>query len=375
MSISVYKIDNHLVITGDTKSIRNNLKDFNGRWVPAPFNFWLIPDMKRKSFIRNKDILAKVNIEGIEKESKIKSTKKVKVNEEKKIKGVNEEKEKMTEKKEEIKKETIQELSNLNILPKDIIKEIINHVDDESISSLLSVTKQLSELKPDYQQQINKQALKRELKHVTTKRRTYYKDIIPDFKVGDRVYYEHENYKITMMNKNKGEMIHVDTAGNVMYGSKPKELQIIKHEFFNGRIYTHEFIWASDKKRVIPGILLFDYGPVIQNMNSIYLKYKVLSTNEHNPFPEENEMILVNFDNRQHGIGYTYDREYYVSKLDKNEMILKYVHGTEHISHNTYLEPELLAIKENLRWKIVNDHYTIVKIGGFGEKTHEFIPR
>lgn len=372
MSIVVYKIDNHLVITGDTKSIRNNLKDFNGRWVPAPFNFWLIPDMKRKSFIRNKDILSKVSIE---EDKKTKSTKK-KEDKKEKIKSTKkkEVKEEVKEKKEEIKKETIQKINTLNILPKDIIKEIITHVDDESISSLLSVTKQLSALKPDYQQQIDRQALKRELKHVTKQNRTYYKSTIPDFKVGDRVYCDNQNYKITKMNKNKGEMIHVDTAGNVMYGN-PKQIQIIKHEYFNGRIYTHDFIWAWDDKRVTPGLLLFDFGPIIEDMNSIYLKYKVLSTNEHNPFPEKNEMVLVNYDDRQHGIGYTYDREYYVDKLDKNEMILKYVHDRLHISHNTYLEPELLAVKENLRWKIVNDHYSIVKIGGFGERTHDFIPR
>lgn len=55
-SIQVYKIENHLVLTGPgSKLIKEELKNnYEARWQGAPFNFWLIPNTKLKSFIKDK---------------------------------------------------------------------------------------------------------------------------------------------------------------------------------------------------------------------------------------------------------------------------------------------------------------------------------
>ena len=62
--INVYKIENHLIITGTgTKYIKNEIKNtYNGKWQGQPYNMWLIPNTKKKTFLNDKNITNKVRI-------------------------------------------------------------------------------------------------------------------------------------------------------------------------------------------------------------------------------------------------------------------------------------------------------------------------
>ena len=73
MSINIYTVENHLIISGDgTNLIKNELKNtYNAIWQRAPFNFWLIPNTTLKNIENDKNITSKVSInEG--KEEKVK---------------------------------------------------------------------------------------------------------------------------------------------------------------------------------------------------------------------------------------------------------------------------------------------------------------
>src|SRR5258708_3999487 len=136
---------NHLIICGPGSNyIKNELKNtYNARWQPTPFNFWLIPNTKKKIFIKDKNIITKVNIV-VKEKSNVK-----KVKEEKEFKEKSNVK-KVKEEKEFKEESIIEELNDnlktqgLDILPKDIIRVIINEIDNKTLTSLLTTTKQLS---------------------------------------------------------------------------------------------------------------------------------------------------------------------------------------------------------------------------------------
>ncbi len=366
MDIRVYKIENHLAVTGPgTKFIKEELKNYNGRWQPAPFNLWLIPDLKKKTFMKNKEILKKVSIE------KQKETKEI-------------------EKQTETKELNSAKKFELKTLPDDIIKEVISRLDDGDIASLLSSTKSFGKFIPYYTISIKKQALVREFTHVNDQYRKYYSDKILDLKVNDRVVFNNKNYRILKHNGNKGgEMINVDMLGNQI-GDKVI-YKIIKHEKEWGCKMINSFYWGTHNSKgldykniteyITSGILLFDNGPEIKNINSHYLKYKTISTKQYYVEPEIGMMVDVYIGiYGGGGIGIDYHREYAITKLYENEMYLEYV-GFHNVlddwnNHRENIAPLLQAIKVNNKWEIVNaSRYSIHKIGGFGEYSSEHYPR
>lgn len=328
MDIYVYKIDNHLVVKGPgIKYIKKELKSYNGVYQSDPFNIWLIPNTKKKSFIKNINILSKVVIKNIDK--------------------------------------TLNDNDNLSILPGDMIKGIIYYINDVDITSILSVTKKLSTLNKLYRKQINKQALKRELKHVNENTRKYYSSKIYDIKVNDRVIIDNKNYKVIEVNKNKGIVEHVDLLGHSI-GDK-YHIQVTKN--LNRRENSNSFYWAYKNKYLNPGILLFDNGPNIYSVDSDYLKYKVVPKNE-NTLPEENMIVLIHIDKTINGIGNIYHEEYVIKKLDNNEMILNYLGENRTLQYNNEeLIDSLQVIFRDNKWMITNaDNYSVYKIGGYGYK-------
>lgn len=239
--VHVYQVGEHLIVNGDTKKIRKELKDtYYARWQPDPFNMWLIPNTDVKTFIKNKSITAIVSVvtggEQTKSDEKSKSKKVIEKNvnvEKEKVNNVIVKKETMKEKllrlkyeKEQTKNilpkvidEKEQTQNILDILPKDVIVEIINNLNSKSIASFLTSTKKLSVYARSYQESIRKQAIKRELKHVNNNVRSYFSSKILDLKVGDRVIYNGKNYKIVTIVGNKGGMMeHVDVFGKMIGG-------------------------------------------------------------------------------------------------------------------------------------------------------------
>ncbi len=378
MNVNVYKIENHLVLTGPgSKLIKDELKQYNGRWQPAPFNLWLIPDTKSKSFMKDKKITSKVIIT----EFKPKSPKSKTNIEEKPLK---------TEKKEniktEIKSKSKTELeNNFNQLPSEIISEIVNHVDAKTLTSLITSTKQLSKLSSQYQNPIQRQALERELKHVNHKRRHYYSSEILDLKVNDRVIYNHQNYKIVSITGNKGgKMVHVDMLGNVI--GNELNYSIIKREGDWGVKKIVSFFWGTpkannkpDSDREIlfnlqPGILQYDNGPEITNSDSHYLKYKTIPSTQETTIPELHTMVTVKI--YKDAIADSV-REYEINNFKTTFMSLQYAGSNEQPILDNYVFEKFIII-HNLRngYKIKQGEYTyeMVKIGGFGESDYTYNP-
>lgn len=281
-TVYVYKINNHLVLTGDTKKIRKELKEYNARWQPDPFNMWLIPDTKLKSFLKNKNISALVTVIPL----KYKKKQENKILKEKTLipkKETMKEKTLRLKKEKEIvmEKEIIEKdvkkyvgLNMLDLLPQETINEVIKILDDaRSITSLLTSTKKLSEYAILYQKDIRNQGIERELKHVNNTKRDYYKSKILDLKIGDRVFYKNQNYKILTAVGNKGgTMVHVDVFGGVI-GTQLK-FSIIKVKFGHN---DNNYYWGiplpnnkaynkNNYKFIRSGVLLFDNGPEI-NIN------------------------------------------------------------------------------------------------------------
>ena len=130
------------------------------------------------------------------------------------------------------------------------------------------------------------------------------------------------------------------------------------------------------------GILLMDNGPKITDLNSIYLKYKTVPSNEINPQLEINMLVLVDI----YEMYLDYYREYAIKEFSSNKMTLQYVGKMPLLDMNATredLNDEVLdiitATKKNHEWIIdpTNTYhkYKIIKIGGFGEGNVESYPR
>jgi hypothetical protein len=146
---------------------------------------------------------------------------------------------------------------------------------------------------------------------------------------------------------------------------------------------------AYDKyniKYIVPGLLLFDHGPQIIDINSKYLKYTTVPTTEPSMEPALNVMVTVLI-----SISYMFDykREYVISSYEPNKLILTHVGNPRYtdgfilneiiIDKAIHSKKDLLAvtferIRKNPNYDI-KYNYTIEKIGGFGEYYHDNSPR
>ena len=400
-TVNVYKIDAHLVLTGPgSKLIKEELKTkYEARWQGAPFNLWLIPNTKLKSFMKDKIITSKVTIFQLKPkspkitkvESKTDEPKSSKTKDEPKSKTKVESDIDEPDKGESLSKtveeniKTALESNLLDILPHDIIKEIINNTDAKTLTSLITSTKNLSLLSSQYQEPIQRQALERELKHVNHHFRKYYSSKLLDLKVNDRVIYNNRNYKIVSIDGNKGGyMVNVDMLGNVI-GSEIK-YSIIKKNDDWGAKKRSLFYWGLPKPNnkeyglyehvlfLRPGILQYDNGPEISNIDSRYLKYKTIPTTQPTVIPEQHMMVTVKI----YETGYQeVVREYEINNLIPNHTSIQYAGiNTRPILDNYDFEKFLWIdrLKNGHKKKIGKYTYEIVKIGGFGESDYTYNP-
>lgn len=268
---------------------------------------------------------------------------------------------------------------NFKILPDEIIVQIIINLDNKSLCSFLSINRKMSIFNGNYKDKIFLYGIERELKYADVRTKKYFKNEIYDFKVGDRIEADSytmlnpklsctaygnsrkdtKNYKIIEIKGKNGKMIHVDAPGN-----------ILDNKLIDIRIKKGKWITTIDEETIYPGILLFDNGPHIDNINSKYLIYKLSNNN----IPELNIIVQIKVGEDKIA-NTTYTLEYAITEISLNYMKLEYIGYFRHLEN--YGKVEFILNVENINnaWIITNNEdYKIHRFGDFGEYRQENIP-
>lgn len=123
-----------------------------------------------------------------------------------------------------------------------------------------------------------------------------------------------------------------------------------------------------------PGILQYDNGPEITDVNSRYLKYKTIPTTQEIAIPELHMMVTVKI--YQNGYQDS-EREYELNNFKSTFMSLQYAGLNNRPILGNYNFEKFLII-HNLRngYQIKHGEYTyeILKIGGFSESDYTYNP-
>lgn len=258
---------------------------------------------------------------------------------------------------EYVPKVTVDKIKNLSDQELDYLTKIL-YMKTENIESIINILKYSRKILPfnfqlEYQNVFeyidNKEfldSLEVELRHVNYNKikqiETY------NFKVGDRVFIKMDDnrYQFVVMSIkfHDMELRAVDVLGN-----------IISDEVFLAFRNPFTYKWGIIEfyGELYPGILLFNFGPEIKNLNSPYLKYKSLPSNLYPRIPELNMTVTIyNYNERKNEL-------YYIYKLADHFMTIESVEGlTNHIR----------LVKKDNGWQISksdNENYRLENIGGF----------
>lgn len=226
------------------------------------------------------------------------------------------------------------------ILPKEVTNNIIKYSDNKAIQSILSTSSKICNLKSDYDDEIFLGALERELRHVNHNIRIYRKLKMYDIKPGDRLFsynpysrYNFSNFIVISVKNDKATVKKVDVLGHII----DDELLnvIVKQE--KGELY-----WRMGHYNLYPGILLYENGPEIKNLNSPYLEHKTLSGgSDVIKIPEIGMTVTVIKSQRSY--------LYYITVLEEDYMELEYLGDDENV-------PQLLLVnKIDGDWRIYNE--------------------
>ena len=195
--------------------------------------------------------------------------------------------------------------------------------------------------------------LSQELDKTVSRTKTYYKNVVDDFQVGDRVIYRGSNYLVIESDENKNIVIeNVDMLG---YGVNPRTTIKIalanngmtgKHKkwFWTSATYDPKVSGSIPKGTLKRGILLYDDGPQITSLDSIYLKYTTLPPSKWNTAtPEVGMLVSV----QSHYHFYTY----VVTDIRSKTMDLTLVQDTP--SNNFHIAPpsELTVKRSGAKWQ------------------------
>jgi hypothetical protein len=239
---------------------------------------------------------------------------------------------------------------------------------NQSIFELPLTTKQLA-------------TLKKELKKTKENTKTYYKNLVDDYKVGDRVIYDNMNYAVVETDGSKSiELSKVNMLGEPL-GTGDTIKVVLANNGMNGK--WKKWFWVNEdynpSTNSIPystaerGILLFDNGPRIDSTDSIYLKYKTLPpTMQARADPEVDMMVSVfgtTGDYTYHAYSYTI-----TDVIDNDTIKLKYVPNENTNSMQTQPPSTIKAqrIKDN-NWKATGLGRVVLSLGSW---TNEFrVPR
>lgn len=247
-----------------------------------------------------------------------------------------------------------------NIINTDVTKEIIKYINnDKNIVSLLCVNTITASLSDKYKEIIFKYAIEREIDYIYhIDYLYYYKDNSErQMEKNDRVYTtEGLNYKIIRFGSFTCDMIEVDPLGNDL-GKK-----IVKI----GK-YPNEHTWKTRGLKncfeIKSGILLFEGGPLIQNKNSIYLKYKLFRSDVK---PEIGMLVTVrkyndyntNFTLHHNETRKMYNVNYIITDISEKIMTLSYISDKCKKCKNLTVELLLTANFIDNTWCISNkNHY------------------
>lgn len=274
---------------------------------------------------------------------------------------------------------------------------------NNNVDNVINILRFLHKLEPDlnlfpeFKTENFKQVLNRELLHTKIGDKKYYSSNILDLKKNDRLTDGDFNYKVISADKNKITAYQVDMLGESL-GDR-KTFSIKKEQYhIRGRGYANKYYWVIDDKKLRPGILLYDHGPEIDSVDSIYLKYKTLPDDipkyleqvgnlssettyyiKGKPYrksnyyrkPEINMLVNIEF---SFNYGNDYNRDYLITDIiDNNKIDLLYVGNNDYIENK--LTPKHLILRLiNNEWELekndISNTYTIT-IGGFGEQTQK----
>jgi hypothetical protein len=146
--------------------------------------------------------------------------------------------------------------------------------------------------------------LKEELGKTEKRTRIHYKNIVEEFKIGDRVIFNDINYKILKSSNTEISMQEVNIFGETI--NQTIKLGILTHNEYTGKY--RKWIWYdSDMSKskiffdtdtgIRHGIVLYNYGPKIYSLDSLFLKYKTLpyklNDNKRDGLEEINMLVSV----------------------------------------------------------------------------------
>lgn len=243
----------------------------------------------------------------------------------------------------------------LQLLPLDIIDEILRKLDMTTRVSLLLINKYVNGLSTKYKIDIIRNALRRELNYVKEEYKEYFRSLVMDIKVGDRINDSCYNYKVITLKRQHGTLYHVDMLGNKIE-DKIYYLEMIRERKRSFWYIKKEQNDQCDYQAEM-GIIQYDYGPKIEHYDSHYLKYKTIPDSD-NLAAEINALVLVYRKNER---GYSDVMEYYISKIVDGILTLKYVSGC----NIEYPIKKLKVVKVDDYYYVPEQGYTIKKIGGF----------
>jgi hypothetical protein len=276
-------------------------------------------------------------------------------------------------------------LNNM-IFPKEVAKNILSNMDYATTYNVLSASKNINKLLPDYKNWLHLGAISRELKYVNYNTRKYYNSDLYDLKPGDRVfnylkmgthvnmknrmggrskikrkiylYRNNKNYIVISSNNNSAKLKHVDVSGNII----DDNIIYISVRRLEGKVFWE----TQDGYRIRPGILLMDKGPLIENIDSIYLKYKTVPYDIFVENPELDMMVTVKSNKR-------YQKLLYVIKNLKDDYMSLDQAYFDDFPDLSDLPRILYVYKIDDEWKIDNSDisevydeiFSIEKIGGY----------
>ena len=254
------------------------------------------------------------------------------------------------------------------MLCQDVINEILSYCNSETVTSFHLINRHMSSKASTNHVIKNRKLLAAELRKTVDHKRKYYKSEILNLKIGDRVTDRNYNYRVCYVEKKMALLELVDLYGNILSTDviytkiesmkNYRKSKADKNSLFWATYHVDDLNFQTYVSRLMYGVIKHDHGPMITNVNSIYLNHITnphitLYKNYHVGEPQHNMIVTVNYK--------WIIFEYYISQLSDDKMTLIL------IKNNSEKDPghRLTAEKINNKWVMDNKQYSIVLFGGW----------